>query len=107
MAAYDTVDPSLPDLPEFDRARGRCKNEVVDDVDAAVDHRKSTVADFKDNPTRHIGHTIPRTGMQLARSGGEPSGGQPLAAASCRKPATAIVGTSRKALLGIAHHHMA
>jgi hypothetical protein len=74
MAAHDTVDPSLPDLPEFDRGRGGCKNEAVDDVDAAVDHRKSTAADFKVDLPRQIGHPSPRTGIQLARSVGEPCG---------------------------------
>src|ERR1700738_5112467 len=38
---------------------------------------------------------------------GHPCGCQPLATASCWKPATAIVGTGRKALLAIAHHNMA
>jgi hypothetical protein len=62
MATYDTVHPSLPNLPDFDRGRGGSKNEAVDDVNAAVDHRKSTAANFKVDPPRQIGHPGPRAG---------------------------------------------
>src|ERR1700730_15344950 len=107
MAAYDTVDPSLSDLFEFDCGRGGCKNEAVDHVDAAGENGKSTPTDFNVDPPRQICHPRPRVVIKLARSIGKPCGRQPLAAASCWKPATAVVGTGRKALLAIAHHHMA
>src|ERR1700730_18661009 len=107
MAAHDTDDLGLSDLPEFDCGRGGCKNEAVDHVDPAVDHGKSTATDFNVDPPRQIGHPSPRVVIKLARSIGEQCGCQPLAAASCWKPATAVVGTGRKALLAIAHHHMA
>src|SRR5215469_2606393 len=107
MAAHDTVDPSLSDLPKFDCGRGGCKNEAVDHVDPAVDHGKSTATEFNVNTPWQIGHPRPRVVIKLARSIGKPCGRQPLAAASCWKPATAVVGTGRKALLAIAHHHMA